>query len=530
MTRGGRNIKWIEKYLRVPEGDDVGKPLRLRRWQRQIIRSIYDNPHGTRRAIFSFGRKNAKTTLAACILLLHLVGPEVYFNSQLYSSAQSRKQAALIFKAATKMIRQSPTLNDLTKIKPSTKEIECPKFGTSYEALSADVPTSLGLSPRFVIHDELGQVKGPLSDLYEALETAQGAYKNPLSIVISTQATKDEDLLSILIDDAKANHDPRVVLTLYTSNPDPEIDNPFTLRTIKKSNPALGDFLAKETVLESAASAKRMPSRFNSYRNYVLNQRVDTEFEAWLTDGLWKPLLADLDIEDYVGMRCMGGLDLSISNDLTALVLVFPMENGDLHVFSYFWMPGGALEDLERRDKKPYQQWVERGHLFAPPGKVIDYQHAAAFLTSICSRFKLEGIAYDPYKIELLQNELDKLTMSPDISFISHGQGFYKAKKTKLWMPGSIEATESFIKERKIKVARNPVLSWCVSNTKCQESSVNPADRKFVKKGLNNVRRIDGSVALVQAIGAASMDLDMGLHEHYKDENIKRWLSSNPPS
>ncbi len=60
LSRAERNIKWIEEFCRIPEGSDVGKPVKLREWQRVELRRIYDNPHGTRRAILSFGRKNAK--------------------------------------------------------------------------------------------------------------------------------------------------------------------------------------------------------------------------------------------------------------------------------------------------------------------------------------------------------------------------------------------------------------------------------------------------------------------------------------
>src|SRR5258707_4951504 len=49
--RAQRNIKWIEKRCRIPEGKDVGKPVRLRDFQKKIIRKIYNNPHGRRRAI-----------------------------------------------------------------------------------------------------------------------------------------------------------------------------------------------------------------------------------------------------------------------------------------------------------------------------------------------------------------------------------------------------------------------------------------------------------------------------------------------
>ena len=87
-------IAFIENVCFIPEGKHVGKKLELFEWQKAEIRRIYDNSHGTRRAIISMGRKNAKTTLAACLLLAHLCGPPARTrpNSQLYSAAQSRDQ------------------------------------------------------------------------------------------------------------------------------------------------------------------------------------------------------------------------------------------------------------------------------------------------------------------------------------------------------------------------------------------------------------------------------------------------------
>src|SRR4029078_2502731 len=99
----------------------------------------------------------------------------------------------------------------------TAKQLVCHELGTLYRALSAEASTAYGFSPVFVVHDELGQVKGPRSQLYEALETASGAQANPLSIIISTQAPTDADLLSVLIDDALAGADPRTKVWLYSA-------------------------------------------------------------------------------------------------------------------------------------------------------------------------------------------------------------------------------------------------------------------------------------------------------------------------
>jgi phage terminase large subunit-like protein len=187
---GADIIAFIEKVCLVPEGKHVGQPFVLQRWQKEFIRLIYDNPHGTRRAILSVGRKNSKTTLSACLLLAHLCGPPARSkpNSQLYSAAQSRDQAAILFSLAAKMIRLNSQLARIVHVMETAKTLVCSELGTRYRALSADASTAYGLSPSFIVHDELGQVRGPRSPLYEALETATGSSADPLSIIISTQA------------------------------------------------------------------------------------------------------------------------------------------------------------------------------------------------------------------------------------------------------------------------------------------------------------------------------------------------------
>ena len=79
--------------------------------------------------------------------------------------------------------------------------------------------------------------------------------------------------MSILIDDALAGHDPRVVVKLYTAPTDLD---PFAEETIRLANPAFDTFMNAQKCLAMAADAKRMPAREAEYRNLVLNQRIET--------------------------------------------------------------------------------------------------------------------------------------------------------------------------------------------------------------------------------------------------------------
>lgn len=480
VTRGERNIDWIQKHCRIPEGKFVGQPVKLAEFQQDVIRGIYDTP--TRRAIVSFGRKNAKTTLSAFLLLLHLCGPESRANSQLYSAAQSRDQASILFALAAKVVRMSPDLAAVVTIRDTAKQLFCPDLGTLYRALSADAATAYGLSPVFIVHDELGQVKGPRSELYEALETASAAQDQPLSIVISTQAPTDADLLSVLIDDALAGNDPTQKCWLYTAPTDAD---PFSDEAIRAANPAFDIFMNKEEVRRQAEDARRMPSREAAYRNLICNQRVEAR-NPFVTRSVWEGCGAMA--EPLEGKRVWGGLDLSSVSDLTALVLV--SDEGDVH--PTFWLPGDGLAEKSRNDRVPYDVWARDGWLETTPGRSIEYEFIAHHLREVFDSCDVQALAFDRYNMRFLKPWLERVgfTESELERFVEFGQGFAS-------MSPALRELESKILNAQLKHGNHPVLAMCANNaTVVQDPAEN---RKFVKSRASG--RIDGMVALAMAVG-----------------------------
>lgn len=477
-------IDWIQKHCRIPEGSHVGQPVKLRLWQKREIRKIYDNPAGTRRAILSFGRKNGKTALAAFLLLCHLCGPTHRKNSQLYSAAQSRDQAAILFGLAAKIVRMSPTLNEHVTVRDSGKQLHCPELGTLYRALSAEASTAYGLSPVFVVHDELGQVRGPRSELYEALETAVAAHEQPLSVVISTQAPTDADLLSVLIDDAKAGADKRVVLSLYTAEPDLD---PFAKATIKKANPAFGDFQNADEVLAMAEDARRMPSRESEYRNLILNQRVQTS-SPFVSKAVWAACGGQPAPMD--GQEVWLGLDLSGRADLTAAVAVFKAD-GETHVHPFFWTPADGLHDRARLDRVPYDLWAQQGYLRTTSGATVDYEHVVADLAEILGDCHVRALAFDRWRIDVFKKELERAGL--ELPMVPHGQGFKD-------MSPALDTVEAELLNARLRHGNHPVLTMCAANAVVTKD---PAGNRKLDKGKAN-GRIDGMVALAMALAAAS--------------------------
>ena len=501
LTRGELICAWIEAKCRIPEGKFVGQPVVLRPWQRDVLIGIYDSP--TRRALISFGRKNAKTTLAALLTLAHLCGPEARPNSQLFSAAQSRDQAAVLFSLAAKIVRMSPDLREVVTIRDTAKQLFCPELGTLYRALSAEASTAYGLSPVFVVHDELGQVRGPRSELYEALETAAGAQDEPLSIVISTQAPNDADLFSLLLDDAATGADPKQKAFLFTAPADMD---PFSDAAIRAANPAYGDFLNAEEVRSQAEAARRLPAREAAYRNLVLNQRVHVD-APWISQSAWKACEAEIDRLDLVGGECFGGLDLSGKNDLTALALVFPGEI--TRAVGFFWVPEDGIFDRATRDRAPYDVWRDAGHLVATPGRSIDYAFAAQKVREAIDEFGLKELAFDRWRIDDFDRELHEIGVTtekvdfgkkpqghPDLILRPHGQGFKD-------MGPAVDLLETDVLNGTLRVEKNPVMTMCSANAVLVTDPT--GSRKFDKRPSKSTGRIDGIVALAMARRCAGL-------------------------
>jgi phage terminase large subunit-like protein len=487
-TRDGAGaIGWIEEYCRVPDGKFIGEKLKLAEFMKDDLAAIYDNPHGTRRAILSRGRKNAKTTQTALMVLLHLCGPMHVRNGQIFSAAQGLQQAGILFGLACKMIRMSRVLRATLEIKEARKEIHCPELGTVYRALSAETSTAYGLSPVLVIHDELGQVRGPRSELYEALETATAAQENPLSIIISTQARTDNDLLSILIDDAIEGHDPRTVLRLHTAPVDLD---PFSDKAIRAANPAFDVFMNADEVRQMAKDAKRIQSRENDFRNLVLNQRVEARspfvtIETWRSCGAPVKPLEECD-------EVFGGLDLSAVRDLTALVLIGKV-GGVWQVEPHFWLPGDSLAERSRLDRTPYDVWQRQGFLEVTPGATVDYDFVVDRLLELFDRYPIKKLAFDrwnfsQFKPYLLRAGMDEQTI--EARFFEFRQDF------KAFGP-ALKELERHLSNKRMAHGNHPVLQMCAYNAVTIED--NHENKKFVKK--RHYGRIDGMVALAMAVG-----------------------------
>lgn len=487
LTRGERNCKFIESYCVVPEGDKVGRPVTLADFQVLFILAVYDNPAGTDTAILSIARKNAKTGTIAFILLIHTVGPEAVQNSRIISGAMSREQAAEVYNLASKCVMLSPKLSDIVRIVPSSKKLIGLPMNVEYQAISADGKTAHGKSPILAILDEVGQVSGPQSDFIDAITTAQGAYDNPLLIYISTQAATDNDLFSILIDDALTNKHPKTVCHVYAADEDADM---MDEEQWKKANPALGLFRSLSDMRKQAEKACRMASFENTFRNLNLNQRVEAS-SPFINKSVW----AESGDDPTFSGIAYGGLDLSETNDLTALVLVF-LKNGIYNVKAHFWLPAEGLSDRSKQDRVPYDVWAKQGILSTTPGRSIEYEYVAKVIANLFTEHDIRKLAFDRYNMRHLRPWLLNAGLSESLiedRFQDFGQGFVS-------MSPALRTLETILLNSKMKHGNNPLLTMCAANSVVRMDEA--GNRKLDKKRSRG--RIDGMVALAMACAVAN--------------------------
>jgi phage terminase large subunit-like protein len=112
---GNRVVKFFEQYLRFHKGEWAGRPFKLQRWQKFIVRTAFGwkRQDGTRRfrTIFvEIARKNGKSEKAGR-LGLYLACADNEPGAEVYTSATKKDQARIVWKVAAKMVRASPELS-----------------------------------------------------------------------------------------------------------------------------------------------------------------------------------------------------------------------------------------------------------------------------------------------------------------------------------------------------------------------------------------------------------------------------------
>ena len=433
-------------------------------------------------------------------MLANLVGPEAVVHGEIYSAANDRDQAAIVYKFARQMVELEPELLAEIELVPSTKTMVARRTGSVYRAISAEAGTKHGYLPSLVIYDELAQAKN--RELYDVLDTSFGARQEPLFITISTQSNDPDHIMSKLIDDGMSGVDPAIVCHLYAAEEECELGDEAQWH---KSNPALGKFRDYEDLATAIRKAIRMPAEEPKVRNLFLNQRVSPH-ASLISRAEWMACAGDVDLAE--GDEVYLALDLSSVADLTALMV--GSVNDPCRVIPYFWKPRDHLTEHSSRDfgsgSHRYREYAEAGHLRLSPGKTINPETVALFVAEMTQRYRVRGMAYDRWRINDILREFDRIGLQAyedrdgdkggdGLRLVPWGQGYKD-------MGPAIDALELAVMERQLIHPNNPLMNWNMANA---VSDMDPAGNRKLDKDKARFR-IDGAVALAMLLGLRSRD------------------------
>jgi phage terminase large subunit-like protein len=465
-----------------------GQTFNLRPWQTRILRKLFkkrkDGLRQYRTCLLMLPRKNGKSELAAAIALYGLLA-DGETGAEVYSAAADKDQAGLVFGVAAQMIRNDPQLDNECYIVDSQKRIVHKQSGSSYKAISAEAYSKHGFNASVVVYDELHAA--PDRRLYDVLSTSMGARTQPLMLVISTAGFDRHSILWELYAHARKveEHpalDPTFLPILYEA----PIDAEWTDEKVwKKANPALGDFRSLEEMRILAARAKEIPAQENTFRRLYLNQWTE-QAARWIQMPAWDACRVAIDRATLQGRRCYVGMDLSSTIDLTALVAVFPDDDGSFDVLAQCFVPADHIRDRSRRDKVPYDQWARDGSITAIPGPTVDYEVVRTALLAWCAEFDVQLVAFDPWNATDLVSRLGK----------QDGIQCVQMRQTYAALSAPTKSLERSILARQLRHNGHPVLRWCVSNVAVESD---PAGNLKPSK-VASTERIDAVVALIMAV------------------------------
>lgn len=508
-------ITFCETYLKHGTGQYRGAAFILSGWERFIVASLFGwmiLPRGItpemasamsrqqkraagifrrfRDAYIEIARKNGKTELLAAIGLYMLIA-DGEFGAEVYSGATKYEQASIVFRAAKRMVRQSPDL--LERAKPLVPSISVPALDAFFKPVGADHSTLDGLNLHCGLVDELHA--HPNRELWDVLATARGSRQQPMMLAITTAGVGQNSFCWEQRQDAE-----KILHQVYLADSffvfiacADENDDWQSWESAEKANPNLNISVKPEYIKDALAKAQRSPAFQNNYRRYHLCQWVE-QTERWMPMEKWRECEGDVDEAELAKRSCYAGLDLSKTTDLTALVLVFPppTTQGLWYIKAYSWIPSETVLDHTRKDRVPFEVWAADGHILLTPGNVVDYDFVQKKLEELSRLYKIKEIGFDPWNATKFSTDMQTAGFK---NLVEVRQGH----KT---LSPAMSEVERLILQRRIVNPRHPVMTWCLSNVTVRYD----ANNNMAPDKVRSTERIDLVSALVTAMSRAILN------------------------
>ena len=498
QKRAERPIKFIERFCKHSKGEWAGKPLRLELFQKAFISALFgfiDKTTGYRKyreTLFYVARKNGKSVMLSGIALYMLIADNEA-GSEVYAVASKKDQAKIIFTEVCNMVNQSPELKEIIKKRKS--DLYFPLTFSKMQPLGKNSDTLDGLNSSLVIMDELHSIKD--RNLYEVMKQSQSARRQPLLVMITTAGTVRECIFDDMYKYAcgvcdGTLKDDRFLPIIYELDNKEEWLDPMKW---EKANPSLGKIKKIDDLIGKVERAKNSPRDLSGVLTKDFNV-IQTVSNTWLTfDDINNT--ETFNIDSFRGYYAIGGADLSITTDLTCATLLLMDKSEKRYVLQMYWLPRDNFEERVKKEKIPYDKWLEAGLLRLCNGNTINYSDVTDWFMEMVNKYEITPawIYYDSYSAKYWVEEMQQ----NGFNMVRCIQG---AKTLSLPM----QRLGADLQAKKINYNNSSILKWCITNTGVQtdrNGNIVPI------KATSSKYRIDGLASLLDAY--------VGLNDHYNE-------------
>ena len=463
--------------------------LQLEDWQIAIVIQLFGWRHATtglrrfRRLYEEVARKNAKSTLAAGILL-YMLAADGEPGAHCYSAATTGEQAREVFDVARNMVLRLPEFQVRFGVEYGKHDITIPDAASSCKPLNAEGSTLDGLNVHCAVVDELHAHK--TRAVYDVLDTATGARSQPLILMITTAGSdrsgicyEQRDYTIKVLDGVIA--DETWLGVIFTLD---EGDLWHDSAVWRKANPNLGISVQLDDLEAACRKALAQVSAQANFLTKRLNIWVNSD-SAWMDMQAWdKRCDRTLTLEAVKDLPCWAGLDLASKVDVVAKVRWFYDKAKDHHyIIPVFWLPERAVESARNSQ---YDGWRRSGHLQVMDGEVIDYDLIEESILEDTRTLNVQEVPFDPFQATQLSGHL-----------LEQGVQMVEMRPTVLNFSEPMKLLEALVLQGKFTHDGNPVMTWMISNVVCHRDA---KDNIYPRKERDE-QKIDGPVAAIMALG-----------------------------
>ena len=483
-------ISFIERFCRHHEGELGGQLIKLELWQKAFISVLFGvvDKHGYRQfneILLVMARKQGKTLLASAIATYEAYADGEY-GARVYMAAPKLQQANICYDQCYQTIKKEPELEKFAKKRRTDIYIEY--SNSSIAPLAFSEKKSDGLNVSCAVLYEVASWRGQAGlRFYEVLKSSVGARRQPILLGITTSGYENDGIYDALIARATrlltgGSKETHFLPLLYMID---DIDRWNDINELQKANPNLGVSVSPKYLIDELAIAENSLSKKSEFLTKYACVKQNSSL-AWLDIQTIKAMCGkELKFEDFAHSYCVAGIDLSMSTDLTAAVIVVEKE-GELYCFAHFWLPSEKIEEAISRDGLPYQQYIARGFLSLSGENYIDYNDCYKWLVDIVERYEILPlvVGYDRYSANYLINDLKAYGFVTDDVY--QGDNLY----------GVLQEMEGFMKDKKVHIGDNDLLKVHLLNSAIKMSTERGRGR-LVKLKPND--HIDGVAAMADA-------------------------------